>query len=483
MTNSIQKTFQFQMQSHTSVLRFYHKHCHHIVSIVLLVLLVYGESGESTGSEDASLGHCDNKSCSKKSKRYLLYNVNPGEGFNLRRDIYIRVAPLVRSLNEHDKANEWVLVSKLPRCRCPAHFPYLCLRICVIFKVLPPWGALPHWRRTNPDVFYPWKTFFQLDKIREYVPALEIEEFMDAFGYDNPLDIVFQLQHYPFEEDGDWSDKIESGVTCDFDLAYKKNPGTKLFTGQFWNQPIQARAAKCMAFRGQSSALRKFITEKGYKSVMFDRAEVILWDSYGDSNFWIARESLVFASRLQQLALEFLKQNGLTPSINISFEGGTETSNNKSSTHLSIRREYLGTHLRRADFMLGRLASEIPSIPSTARQIIYKLKQLGLANVFIATDAAKMEVIELKNQIQSEMPGTTVYFFRSEKISDGECAILDQIICSFSKHFIGTRDSTFTLRIFEEREILGFSSNSNFNYLCPDQNEMNCEKATQWRKT
>jgi len=92
------------------------------------------------------------------------------------------------------------------------------------------------------------------------------------------------------------------------------------------------------------------------------------------------------------------------------------------------------------------------------------------------------EVIELKNQIQTEMPGATVYFFRNEKLSDGECAVLDQIICSFSKHFIGTRDSTFTLRIFEEREILGFSSDANFNYLCPDQNEMNCEKATQWKK-
>jgi len=180
------------------------------------------------------------------------------------------------------------------------------------------------------------------------------------------------------------------------DLKILRNPGTKLFTGQFWNQPIQAKAAKCMSFRGQSSALRNFIIEKGYRSVMFDRAEVILWDSYGDTNFWIARESLIFATRLQQLGLEFLKQNGLTPSINISFEGNTPppptgSSNNISSnTNLSIRREYLGTHLRRADFMLGRLASELPSIPSTARQIIHKLRQLGLANVFIATDAAKM---------------------------------------------------------------------------------------------
>lgn len=121
---------------------------------------------------------------------------------------------------------------------------------------------------------------------------------------------------------------------------------------------------------------------------MFDRAEVILWDSYGDSNFWTARQSLVFATRLQVLALEFIKQNGLTPSINVSLQDLTV--NAQSSTKLSIRREYLATHLRRADFMLGRLASELPTIPSTARQIMYKLRSLGLADVFIATDATKM---------------------------------------------------------------------------------------------
>lgn len=40
--------------------------------------------------------------------RYLLYNVNVGEGFNLRRDVYVRVANLVRKLSEE---HNWVLVS------------------------------------------------------------------------------------------------------------------------------------------------------------------------------------------------------------------------------------------------------------------------------------------------------------------------------------------------------------------------------------
>lgn len=42
------------------------------------------------------------------------------------------------------------------------------------------------------------------------------------FGYDNPLDVVFQLQHFPFEEDADWTDKIESGARCEYDLEYRR---------------------------------------------------------------------------------------------------------------------------------------------------------------------------------------------------------------------------------------------------------------------
>uniref|UniRef100_A0A915NS61 Uncharacterized protein n=1 Tax=Meloidogyne floridensis TaxID=298350 RepID=A0A915NS61_9BILA len=34
------------------------------------------------------------------NERFLLYSVNRGEGFNLRRDVYMRVANVVRQLRE-----------------------------------------------------------------------------------------------------------------------------------------------------------------------------------------------------------------------------------------------------------------------------------------------------------------------------------------------------------------------------------------------
>lgn len=38
--------------------------------------------------------------CEIQNRKYLLYNVNFGEGFNLRRDVYLRIANVVRQLRE-----------------------------------------------------------------------------------------------------------------------------------------------------------------------------------------------------------------------------------------------------------------------------------------------------------------------------------------------------------------------------------------------
>lgn len=83
--------------------------------------------------------------------RYLLYDVNPPEGFNLRRDVYIRVASLLKTLL---KTEEWVLV-------------------------LPPWGRLYHWQ--SPDIHQvriPWSEFFDLPSLNRNIPVIEYEQFI-----------------------------------------------------------------------------------------------------------------------------------------------------------------------------------------------------------------------------------------------------------------------------------------------------------------
>ena len=43
------------------------------------------------------------------NEKYLFYDINPVEGFNLRRDVYLRIANLIDSLNKYDKMNSFYI--------------------------------------------------------------------------------------------------------------------------------------------------------------------------------------------------------------------------------------------------------------------------------------------------------------------------------------------------------------------------------------
>ena len=47
------------------------------------------------------------------SNRYLIYDVNPGEGFNIRLDFYIIVSKLIKFLNAYHHACIWSLVFRV----------------------------------------------------------------------------------------------------------------------------------------------------------------------------------------------------------------------------------------------------------------------------------------------------------------------------------------------------------------------------------
>lgn len=74
------------------------------------------------------------------------------------------------------------------------------------------------------------------------------------------------------------------------------------------------------------------------------------------------------------------------------------------------------------------------------------------------------------------------------ELGDGGVAIVDQWICANAQYFIGTDPSTFTFRINEDREILGFPSWSTFNGLCLEgyknrHDEDKCSHPTEWKLT
>ena len=65
------------------------------------------------------------------------------------------------------------------------------------------------------------------------------------------------------------------------------------------------------------------------------------------------------------------------------------------------------------------------------------------------------------------------------QFKDGGIAIIDQILCAHSRYFIGTYESTFSFRIQEEREILGFNYSTTFNRFCFETNKNECQ-TTRW---
>ena len=118
---------------------------------------------------------------------------------------------------------------------------------------------------------------------------------------------------------------------------------------------------------------------------------------------------------------------------------------------------------------------------SVGQQLTKRLKKRNLDTVFVATDASEKEL----NVLRDNIPGIRVVRYRPSEAElrdfrDGGVAIIDQIVCSHARYFIGTRESTFTFRIQEEREMMGFREEETFDMLCRDGEE-ECEGGTQWK--
>ena len=92
-----------------------------------------------------------------------------------------------------------------------------------------------------------------------------------------------------------------------------------------------------------------------------------------------------------------------------------------------------------------------------------------------------------KHKLQEIVPGLVWYQPTDADIGrcgDGGVAIIDQWIAAHAVYFVGTAESTFSFRIREERQLMGFSVGSTFNQLCGQgKDEMDphsCSGPAQW---
>uniref|UniRef100_A0A182P6V3 GDP-fucose protein O-fucosyltransferase 2 n=1 Tax=Anopheles epiroticus TaxID=199890 RepID=A0A182P6V3_9DIPT len=392
---------------------------------------------------------------------YLLYDVNPSEGFNLRRDVYIRLAVFVQFLRTQPGYRRTRLV-------------------------LPPWSSLVHWRSHNLDQQQLlWANFFHLPSMRRYTDVLDMDEFFAEHerlhGRDPPtvlLDEVYKLKHFEqMFENGVFVDKFEEHV-C---------PGGHEATLPYLGYGnLTAEAFTCLHFQGSAMLLHRLLERyrparpHPVRTVLVLNAEIVLHDLWGNVDYWEARRSMRFAPELVEVATRFRADT-----LN-STDRADRTMRPTRWTDERYRRtarggDYLCAHLRRADFLYGR-DKTTPTIQSAALQIRTKLLELGLKTVFVASDCTRMEFYNLKNYLKRFRVVRFVpeSYEQRAALKDGGIAIVDQIICSHARYFLGTYESTFTYRIYEEREIIGFPKDLTFNTLCKSEKDMNCEKNTVW---
>lgn len=165
-------------------------------------------------------------------RRYLIYDVNPGEGFNLRRDVYLRVANLVKLLPEEQN---WVLV-------------------------LPPWRRLYHWRSQIHQTGLPWKTFFDLKNLNFYVQVMDFEDFVKETGSSGIDEIIYLQRYAEGWKDGVFEEKIDDRPCIDNPVYHKGEDG--LYRGYFWDMSeVFARKFKCISVQGTSAILKDILVK------------------------------------------------------------------------------------------------------------------------------------------------------------------------------------------------------------------------------
>ncbi|CRK91198.1 CLUMA_CG004881, isoform A, partial [Clunio marinus] len=323
------------------------------------------------------------------------------------------------------------------------------------------------------------------ESLKQYTNVIDMWEFFEIIHKKTgrpfvEIDEVYKLQHFDaMFESGVFIDKFEETVCSRND--YDNN-----HYFEYYN--ITENRITCLNFQGSASLLqnvletyedKKLLKHKKQRIVLFAHAETALHDSFGDKEYWEARRSMRFNKYLEAVAtayrMDFLGSTNENGKVQ-----RPDSWTDEKSYRGAVGGEYVCVHMRRADFLYGR-EPQIPTLRSIANQIKRKLAELQIHKVYLSSDCSGSEFHDLKSLLRS----VSLYRFKPPweyhvHLGDGGLAVIDQIICSHASWFIGTFESTFTYRIYEEREILGFPQETTFNTLCKRDDLIDCNNNSVW---
>lgn len=178
---------------------------------------------------------------------FILYDVNAMEGFNLRRDVYIRMAVFIEKLRKQPNYEN-------------------------AYLVLPPFYRLYHWNLVSnrrhmekeKDIVF-WNHFFHLPSLKSFASVLDIWQYFeilrDCFGSDEQskieLDFVFQLRHFDsMFETGKFEDRFEVHGECSWDVHRSQGQFNNLYSN------FTSGRVHCVEFQGQASLLHDLLKQE-----------------------------------------------------------------------------------------------------------------------------------------------------------------------------------------------------------------------------
>lgn len=160
---------------------------------------------------------------------YILYSVNPVEGFNLRRDVYLRFAIFLKKLRLlKEYSNAQIVLS-------PFHHLYH-------------WKS--HFRQSN--IF--WNHFFDLESLKLFTNVIDMFEFFDIIHKTTGRQTVDISETYVLQQ---YDTMFENGIFIDkFDeVSCQRNEYDNYHFLEYYN--ITEKTITCLRFQGSASLLVK----------------------------------------------------------------------------------------------------------------------------------------------------------------------------------------------------------------------------------
>jgi peptide-O-fucosyltransferase len=407
-----------------------------------------------SGSDGAT--SCSSPFSLPKSKKYLLYKIQSGEGFNLQRNVAMRVAHMMMGLEE---AHKYTLV-------------------------LPPFTNAIHWSDRSTHTF---GAFFDLEILREAVDVIELEGFLSDRVQRMPgAPSVDTVVHLSINDDLKAPEVVAWQPECTPEAVTSENSGwpdelrvrvaetespMAPYEGSMLGHVFPFRNLVCLKVRfdmhGKDLASTLSAIFEDSSSVLIDNAARISWgigEGERHTGHYRLLASMRFKPHVHHAALDFM-----------------ETRN--------FSHDFVAVHMRRNDFLQVR--PDVPTPAEVGVQVAVVVRNMLLkrdpgqspispppnVSVFVATDAVDLlgDITQLRDSLNASLKRWTgaairadVVFFTDQDnaFEDGDLALIDQIICASATDFVGSNSSYFTKTVSEERLLLGKAIPSSYSVLC-----------------